>query len=410
MKAAHAKEILEVEQGLLSPSDLGRTCELGSTVIVRGNDRHIGLGTGTTVKVNTLLGCSNLMHLDDEILKVAELCSVPYAPDMMMDLSIVRPIRPLYQTMIETFGGPVGTIPHYLCYKPDRGIDRGLLMEEVHRQAEAGVGWMTLHLTARRDLFEIASRVRRSPTTARGGAIVIRDMYLRDKHEGILAEVFDELMALFRRYGVVLAIGTVFRPANIFEALDEVHRKETELQGQFISAARNLGVDVIMEGVGHIPLDRISEYVAISKGRYNVPFMPLGPIVTDAAVGADHIANAIGASYMALLGGADAINSVTRQEHTGGVPSLDAVLEGVRAARVAAHSVNITRFEALRSLDSETIQSRIKHETCVVRGGLFGAPITNTAPGCSRCACQCPLRIGPEVAASTHEAHEPPGR
>jgi thiamine biosynthesis protein ThiC len=90
MKAAHAKEILEVEQGLLSPSDLGRTCELGSTVIVRGNDRHIGLGTGTTVKVNTLLGCSNLMHLDDEILKVAELCSVPYAPDMMMDLSIVR--------------------------------------------------------------------------------------------------------------------------------------------------------------------------------------------------------------------------------------------------------------------------------------------------------------------------------
>jgi phosphomethylpyrimidine synthase len=398
-------QVAEIRDGLASLAEMLARCEDGSALVLRGRRHCVALGDGTMVKVNTLLGCSNIKDLDQEIWKVDKLSSAKYVPDMLMDLSIVRPAKPLYEVMIDRFGGPIGTLPHYLCYKPRRGIDKILLMEEVNRQAEAGIGWMTLHLTARKELFEKACRLRRSPTTARGGAIVIEDMYIRGSSEGILGDMFDDLMKVFRRFGVVLAVGTVFRPSNIFEALDEVHLEETSLQGEYISAARKAGVSVIMEGVGHITLDRIPEYVRITKGRFKVPFMPLGPIVTDAAVGADHIASAIGAAYMALIGGADAINSVTREEHAGGVPSCDAVLEGARTARIVAHSVNITRFGALKAVDLVTVRRRSEHETCVVHGGLLETPHDGSTPGCARCGTQCPLRIGPGVIARSHSTN-----
>lgn len=399
MDTAHLRTVQEVRDGLLSLSDLTAATSRGTAVVLRGARRSVALGTGMTVKVNTLLGCSVATRIGLEVEKVSQLCSVSYAPDTMMDLSIVRPTKPLYESMIDQFGGPVGTLPHYLCYQSGR-IDEHLLIEEIHRQAEAGVAWMTLHLTVRRELFEKASRLRRSPTTARGGALVIRDMYQRGESEGILTKLFSDIMPILRRHRIALSVGTVFRPANIFEALDEIHVEETDLQGEYIAAAREAGVGVILEGVGHIPLDRIPEYIQISKARYNVPFMPLGPMVTNVSVGADHITNAIGSTYMALLGGADAINSVTRQEHTGGVPSLDAVMEGLQAARIAAHSVNITRFAQLRALDFEVVRRRLEYETCVVPGGLFESSAGAAAPGCSRCASQCPLRIGPDIVRS----------
>jgi phosphomethylpyrimidine synthase len=219
-------------------------------------------------------------------------------------------------------------------------------------------------------------------------------MYLKSLSEGVISRYFPEVLSILKKYNVLLSVGSVFRPANVVDALDEVHRAEIDLQGVYISEAKRQGVQVIMEGVGHMTLDKIGEYTHIIKSRYGIPMVPLGPITSDAAVGQDHITNAIGGAYMAFIGGADMINSVTREEHTGGVPTLDSVIEGLKAARIAAHSVNITRFPLLDGLDKTTAQKRARNHTCVIEGGLFTeSSKMRFSMGCTRCGKECPLLI-----------------
>jgi phosphomethylpyrimidine synthase len=192
---------------------------------------------------------------------------------------------------------------------------------------------------------------------------------------------------------MVLSIGAAFRPSSIFEALDEAHVQETILQAQFISAAKAAGVPVIQEGLGHIRLSDLARYVALIEAN-EVPFMPLGPMVTDAAVGFDHVVSAIGASQLGMLGFAQMINSVTREEHTGRVPSHRSILEGVMAARTAAHAINISRFAPVEALDRSVVEGRAETRSCVVAGGIFNhSEIEPTKHGCNRCSFSCPLHL-----------------
>lgn len=387
-------QIQEIAEELIAPNELREVLSSGAAVLLRGRRRVVMLGDIGLVKVNVNVGVSDPARLESELTKVRALSALGYRPDAMMDLSIVRVPTPLYEVIMSEFGGPVGTLPHYLCYKPSKGIDVPQLLEEIHKQAEAGVSWMTLHLAVRKELYERARQTRLTPVTARGGGIVIDDMYSNGRTEGVLSLNFDKIVEILKKYRVVLSIGATFRPSNILDALDEVHLRETELQGEYIVEARRLGIQVIMEGVGHMRLDRIPEYVAISKKRYNIPFVPLGPIPTDAAVGEDHIASAIGAAYMASIHGADMINSVTREEHTGNVPNKDSIIEGLKAARIAAHAVNICRFPKLDRVDRGTIDSRADSYTCVVEGGLFSeSSRARFSMGCTRCGNECPLIV-----------------
>jgi phosphomethylpyrimidine synthase len=386
--------VQEIAEGLTTPDQLRQALLSGSAVLLRGRERTVALGGPAIVKVNVNVGVSDPHAVKMEFEKVSALSHIGYRPDAMMDLSIVPVPTPVYRFIIDEFGGPVGTLPHYLCYKPSKGIDVPQLLEEIHKQAEAGVSWMTLHLAVRKDLYEEARRTRLTPVTARGGGIVADDMYINRRTEGVLSLHFDKIAQILRKHRVVLSVGATFRPSNVIDALDEVHRKETELQGQYITEARRLGVAVIMEGVGHIRLDQLQEYVEISKARYKVPFVPLGPIPTDAAVGEDHIASAIGAAYMASVGGADMINSVTREEHTGKVPSQESIIEGLKAARIAAHAVNICRYPRLHGADRQISRSRAANYTCVVEGGIFTESAkARFSMGCTRCGNECPLVV-----------------
>jgi len=384
----------EIREELVTQEKLYRNLTDGSVVVLNGKDRSIAIGKDLMVKVNTSIGCSSLKTFNTELEKLSFLAHLGYRPDAMMDLSIVRLKKPLYTFMIEEFGGPIGTLPHYLCYHPRHGIHPHQLLEEIEMQAEAGVSWMTLHLTVTKELYEEAQRLRITPVTARGGGLVIRDMYLHKRNEGIISLYFPEILNILKRKNITLSIGTVFRPATVVDALDKVHRAEIDLQGIYISEAKRQGIQVIMEGVGHMRLDKIGEYTNIIKSRYGIPMVPLGPIVSDAAVGADHISNAIGAAYMAFIGGADMINTVTREEHTGGVPTLDSLVEGLKSARIAAHSANIAKFPSLDSVDKNIAQKRGKNYTCVVEGGLFSeSSKLRFSMGCTRCGKECPLLI-----------------
>jgi phosphomethylpyrimidine synthase len=385
----------EVREGLVEQSDVDAGVKSGKMIILRGRRRSVLVGDGTLVKVNTSVGCSDLSQVRHEYEKVAALAAAGYAPDITMDLSVVRPRRPVYEALVEDLGGPVGTLPHYLCFRPRRGIDPVLLLDEIERQAASGVAWMTLHLTVTKGLYELAQRSRLTAVTARGGGLVVEDMFLREAQEGVLSRLFPEILEILRRHGVALSLGTTFRPANVVDAMDEVHVQEIHAQQPYLAEARRLGVPVMLEAVGHMTLADCHRFAVLVRDeiRLNLPIMTLGPIPTDAAVGEDHIANAVGGAYLAMLGATNILNAVTREEHTGNVPSLTSILEGVRGARIAAHAVNISRFAAMEA-DRAIAEKRAESYTCVVEGGLFHQSArTRFRMGCTRCGNACPLIV-----------------
>ena len=126
--------------------------------------------------------------------------------------------------------------------------------------------------------------------------------------------------------------------------------------------------------------------------KIGVPFMPLGPIPTDASVGFDHVASAIGASQLGYLGIAKIFHSITREEHTGNVPSIDSIIEGLKSARTAAHIVNISLFPNYATLDKHVALTRAHNKTCVINQGLFAEDTNESySAGCNRCKHECPL-------------------
>jgi phosphomethylpyrimidine synthase len=386
------ESIQEVKENLITSNTLLDKLQNHSAVLLKGKNQSIAAGEGLLVKVNVSLGISNPNKTHIELKKLSDLTSIGYKPDTIMDLSIVHTDAPLYLQAVETFGGPVGTLPHYLCFNEQKGIEPKLLLDEIERQAERGVSFMTLHLTPRKYLYEKAIATRLTPITSRGGGIIIRDMYINNREESVISLYFDQILQILRENNVTLSIGTAFRPANTIDTLDEVQLEEIKIQGEYIMEAQCAGVQVMMEGMGHSTLNKIAEYVQIVRENYSIPVMPLGPIPTDAAVGEDHIASAIGASFMAYMGGADIINAVTREEHTGKVPTTESVLEGLRAARIASHTVNIARFSQLDTIDNQISKNRAKNYTCVVEGGLFSESSRQRFNmGCSRCEKVCPL-------------------
>jgi phosphomethylpyrimidine synthase len=384
---------------LLDDAAVDAGLQSGRMIILRGRYRSVVVGGGALVKVNTSVGCSELRNVGFEYAKVEALAAAGYRPDLTMDLSIVRPKRPVYELLVEDFGGPVGTLPHYLCFKPGKGIDPKLLLDEIERQASSGVAWMTLHLTVTRERYQVAQRTRLTAVTARGGGLVAEDMFIKGKNEGVLSALFPEIAAILRRHGVALSLGTTFRPANVVDAMDAAHVDELMAQRPYVDEARRLGIPVMLEAVGHMTLadcDRFASTVRDELGL-QLPIMTLGPIPTDAAVGEDHIANAIGSAYLAMRGATNILNAVTREEHTGNVPTIDSIMEGVRAARIAAHAVNISRFPAL-DLDRSIARTRANHYTCVVDGGLFSQSVqTRYAMGCTRCGSACPLVVNAKL-------------
>lgn len=388
----------ETVEELVNLSNIWESVQSGKVIIFKARETPIAIGSGMLIKVNTNIGISSSKLLDGEITKLKAIVSSGFAPDSMMDHTIIKlEKKQLYEYMLEEFGGPIGTLPHYLAFRSKNGIDEYELMDIANKQAEAGVSFMTLHPTSTRELYEEATRVRNLPTTSRGGGIVVQDMYINNRKVNVIEKKFPDLLKILASHNMGLSVGSTFRPAHIGEALDAVHRKEIILQGEYIKAAHEMGVPVQIEGIGHIRFSQINEYFKLIES-YQVPMMPLGPLPTDAAVGQDHITNAIGAAYAAWIGGAHIVNSITREEHTGGVPTQESIFEGLKAARIAAHSVNIANFPKIAGVDKSVADLRDNNFTCVVEGGLFSKSAKiQYALGCTRCGAECPLIISKQI-------------
>ena len=386
-------DIKEIYYGILDEEDIDLLIKSKSTLKLKAK-RPVLIGTKCLLKVNMNIGVSNSDNYELELKKLTEISKLSYRPDSMMDHTIVPLEKPLWKSMVEIFDGAVGTLPHYLPFNEKTGIDEAEFFDNLIQMAQGGVSFMTLHPTADLKLYEKAVKGKRIvPTTSRGGYVLLKDQAINHRKQNIIAENFEKIMSIFKENNVAVSIGTVFRPATIHEALDEYHIEEIEMQKKYIRIAKKYGVHVMMEGIGHISIDKMNEYANLIR-KNEAPLMPLGPMPSDEIIGFDHVSNAVGIISMAQTGVLGMVNSVTREEHTGKVPSFDSILEGLMAAKTAAHCYNISKFEKYK-LKTEVIGvTRGNSLSCVQRGGIFNYSNIDEKESqeCSRCRHECPLK------------------
>jgi phosphomethylpyrimidine synthase len=336
----------------VDPEELRRRVAAGTVVIpknvARPTEVALGIGAGLRVKVNANLGTSrDLPDPEPELEKVR--AALKYGADTLMDLSTGGDLRATRRRIIDTSPVPVGTVPIYdaaVQAAEERRKLINLTPEEmfaaVERHGEDGVDFITVHCGVSRRAVEL---LQRSPRTAgvvsRGGAI-LTEWIVRNEAENPLLEQYDRLLEIARRHDMTLSLGDGLRPGCLADATDRPQIEELVTLGELARRAREAGVQVMIEGPGHVPLDQVTENVRIQKSLCDgAPFYVLGPLVTDIAPGYDHIVGAIGGA-VAALAGADFLCYVTPAEHIC-LPNVDHVKRGVIASRIAAHAADVAR-------------------------------------------------------------------
>jgi len=353
LKGIVTKEMKAVvrEEGV-SPEWLREKIASGR-VVIPANRNHrglkpIGIGEGLRIKVNTNIGTSS-DHVDlEEELKKLEV-SIQAGTDTVMDLSTGGDIDGIRKEIIRHSPIPVGTVPIYEAAieaaKKRKALAKmraGDLFEVIERQAEEGVDFITVHCGVTQNAVERLRQAHRLlGVVSRGGSFLVEWM-IYNRQENPLYEHYDRLLEIAKKYDVTLSLGDGLRPGCLADATDRPQVEETIILGELTERAWAEGVQVIIEGPGHVPLDQIEANVLLQKRLCKgAPFYVLGPLVTDVSPGYDHITCAIGGA-IAGKAGADFLCYVTPSEHLK-LPSVEDVREGVIATRIAGHAADIAR-------------------------------------------------------------------
>ncbi len=346
----------------------GRIIILGN-VVRRGVVTPTGIGRRLITKVNVNVGTSSkVCDVSMEIDKVR--IAVKYGADTIMDLSVGGDLDHIRRTLIKCAGSvPFGTVPVYQAFvesfrRTGRGTDFTVdaLLNIIERHLKDGVDFMTLHAGVTRDLVaHLLNTDRVIPIVSRGGEFIIAWM-LRNDEENPLYKHFDYILEMFLQYDAVISLGDALRPGSIFDAHDDLQISELIVVSRLVKRARRYGVQVMVEGPGHVPLNEIVWDVKLMKRlTRGAPYYLLGPLPTDAAAPYDHIASAIGAAIAAAVG-ADLICYLTPAEHLS-IPTPEQVKEGLIAHKIAAHVadiVKIGRRAALRDLEVSKLRGEVK--------------------------------------------------
>ena len=345
-------------------------------IILNSRNSNIKIGNNTTIKVNCNIGVNSKREYNSELRKVdLILKDDDIKPDIMMDLSTLDTKSPLYKYIYQNYSIPVGTVP---CYS-FKSFNKNSILEQLHEQAEAGVAFYTLHFTANKNLLNLAKKSRIIPTTSRGGGIMLRNQ--SNKTENILLSIIDEIIEIALKFDIAISLGSTFRPATIFDALDEVHSEETAQQLKICKYLQDRNVKVIVENIGHIELHKLEQHKE-ELNKFHAPIMPLGPLPTDSAIGLDHIASAVGASFSAYWGVAHIINAITPIEHSNAIIDIENTRIGLKTAKLVAHILNLQKSEIDRLKDLKITETRAKYQSCM-----------NNYSGCDRCSNYCPLNL-----------------
>ena len=363
-------ESVAKQEGLGSDEIL-KNFAAGKIVIFKNNLRKIepvGVGKNLRTKINANIGTSpDLFDMDTEIAKLET--AIKAGADAIMDLSTGGDLRFFRNAILEKCTKPLGTVPLYEVAVEMRKKSKSMLdmnigdfLKIIELQAKDGVDFMTIHSGVTRSSVEsLKSSKRIVGITSRGGSIIAEWMAV-NKKENPLFEHYDEILDILAAYNVAISLGDGLRPGAINDANDRGQIHEMIILGDLAKRAREKGVQALIEGPGHMPLDMIADNMKLEKSICDgAPYYVLGPLVTDIAPGYDHITAAIGGA-IAAASGADFLCYVTPAEHLR-LPSIDDVREGVIASKIAAHAGDIVKLgERAKKLDDEMSGARKKRD------------------------------------------------
>lgn len=336
----------------VEPLKLLENIKNGSVVILKNNTHNLkspcAVGKGLTTKINANIGTStDKSSIKEELKKLA--VSIKYGADAVMDLSVGGNLRNIRAEVIKKSTIPLGTVPVYeiavnASIKKNNPLSFSYLdmLDVLESQARAGVDFFTIHSgVTKKSMASLRKSKRILDIVSRGGAIIASWMKLNEK-ENPFFEHFDKILDIAYKYDVVLSLGDGMRPGSILDANDQAQFMELKILGELAARARKRNVQVMIEGPGHVPLDKIKKNIIMEKRLcHNAPFYVLGPLVTDIASGYDHINASIGGALAASFG-ADFLCYVTPAEHLRH-PSLQDVREGVIASKISAHAADIVK-------------------------------------------------------------------
>jgi phosphomethylpyrimidine synthase len=323
------------------------------SIVIPANINHanltpFGIGKGLSTKVNANIGTSSdFGNIDTELQKL-KVCLDAKA-DTVMDLSTGKDITAVRKAVLAACPLPLGTVPVYQACVAASDREGAMvkmtaddLFGAIEDHARNGVDFVTVHCGVTRSAIARLKQQRRvADVVSRGGAFLI-GWILYNERENPLFEEYDRLLEIAHQYDVTLSLGDGMRPGCLADATDRAQIEELLTLGELVQRAQEAGVQVMVEGPGHVPLDQIETNIRLQKALCReAPFYVLGPLVTDVAAGYDHITGAIGGA-IAAAAGADFLCYVTPAEHLS-LPDPDDVKQGIMASRIAAHAADIVK-------------------------------------------------------------------
>lgn len=341
----------------------GRIAIPANIVHIKKGMRAFGVGEGLSTKVNVNLGISGDKADAAEEWKKVKIAE-DFGADAIMDLSNSGKTRQFRQQLIDETPLMVGTVPMYdaigYMEKPLVKLTKDDLLEVVRAHAEDGVDFMTIHCGINKSVIKTFKETGRLMNiVSRGGSLLFGWMEVTG-NENPFYEFYDELLEICHEYDVTISLGDSCRPGCLYDSNDATETAEMIELGKLCKRAWAAGVQVMVEGPGHMALDEIAANMKLQKRLcHNAPFYVLGPLVTDIGVGYDHITAAIGGAISASSG-ADFLCYVTPAEHLC-LPNAQDVLDGLMATKIAAHAADIAKkVPHARDMDDKMGQARRK--------------------------------------------------
>jgi phosphomethylpyrimidine synthase len=381
-------------------------------IIIPANVNHTnlipcGIGKGLRTKVNANIGTSSdFCDLNTELRKLQT--AINFGADTVMDLSTGGDISAIRRTILRASTIPLGTVPIYQAgieAIENHGAIVNMTVNEIfaviEEHAKDGVDFMTVHCgVTQASLARLKKQGRMADIVSRGGAFLIGWMLHNDK-ENPLYQYYDRLLDLALEYDFTLSLGDGMRPGCLADATDRAQIEELIILGELVERSRKAGVQAMIEGPGHLPLNQIATNVQLEKSLCRgAPFYVLGPLVTDVGAGYDHITAAIGGA-IAAAAGADFLCYVTPTEHLS-LPNIEDVKEGVIASRIAAHAADIVKgVKGAKEWDEQMSRARKaldwKTQTELSLDGELARQIHARIPAggatCSMCGKYCAMAI-----------------
>jgi phosphomethylpyrimidine synthase len=316
-------------------------------MIIPANINHpelepMAIGVAAKCKINANIGNSAVTsNIEEELRKLHT--AVHFGADTAMDLSTGGDIPEIRDAILRHSPVPIGTVPIYEAVsrvKRIEDLNREVMLEVIEEQAAQGVDYMTIHAGVLIEYLPLVSK-RITGIVSRGGAILAQWM-AHHRKQNFLYECFDDICKIFKKYDVSFSLGDGLRPGCVADASDQAQFVELRTLGELTKKAWEHDVQVMIEGPGHVPMDKIKEQVEKEiEYCYEAPFYTLGPLVTDIAPGYDHITSAIGAAMIGWYGAA-MLCYVTPKEHLG-LPNDKDVKDGIIAYKIAAHAADVAR-------------------------------------------------------------------